>query len=325
MEPALLLSIISNYDLSAPIIEFIRHNENRTYKVTDTMTGAAFLLRIHQPVTESFLGVQHTREGLASEMKLLKTLAEQTELTVQTPVLNRSGEYVTTCEIDEETICCTLLRWLHGNILSDQDLFKDENVRRLGTDMAKLHTYSRSYEGVYYSSRPEYGLERNEKMLGRILCGEQIGLFGMKERSVLEEVFKLIHHRLAALDIHSGTWGMVHADINLSNIIVSDEGWSFIDFCLSGYGFYLMDVGAGALMMKEEKKELFLNSYTDACSLPDDPVKLLEGFMLLAIFGYYAFHMQNPEKHRWIRERLPRLCDMHCKPFLEDKPIFYQL
>ncbi|WP_036745332.1 phosphotransferase enzyme family protein [Paenibacillus sp. UNC451MF] len=324
MDQTSLHSILTNYDILAQSIDFIRHNENCTYKVVGSI-GKQYLLRIHQPVTENFRGVQHTREGLASEMKLLKRLAEQTELIVQAPVPNRLGDYVTEWVSDEETICCTLLRWIDGISLSDQDMEQSENAYRLGSYTAKLHAHFQSSDHTQYGFRPVYGLERNEKMIGQILTGQQLGLFGNNERIIVEEVFKHINLNLKSLGIHAGSWGMVHADINRSNIIVSEGGWSFIDFCLSGYGYYLMDVGAGALMMKGEKKELFLKGYSDGFPLEDDPLRLLEGFMLLAIFGYYAFHMQNKEKHVWIRERLPRLCETYCKPFLEDKPIFYQL
>jgi len=66
-----LKSILNDYGIEHPVLLFLRHNENRTYKVTDSSTGSVYLLRIHHPITENMVGLQHTREGLRSELQLL--------------------------------------------------------------------------------------------------------------------------------------------------------------------------------------------------------------------------------------------------------------
>lgn len=72
-------------------------------------------------------------------------------------------------------------------------------------------------------------------------------------------------------------------------------------------------------------RDLFLQGYSEAFPLHAEPMKYLEGFMLLAIFGYYAFHMKNEDKHSWILEKLPILCESQCKPFIVGNEIFYSM
>lgn len=50
---------------------------------------------LHEPASSGIAGVQHTFEGLRSEMTYLQTLTEGTGLTLQHPVPNAEGQFVT--------------------------------------------------------------------------------------------------------------------------------------------------------------------------------------------------------------------------------------
>ncbi len=50
-----LHAILSSYGIDQPVLTFLRHNENRTYRVDDAI-GNSYLLRIHQPVKETMTG-----------------------------------------------------------------------------------------------------------------------------------------------------------------------------------------------------------------------------------------------------------------------------
>ena len=56
--------LLTSYSISAPGIQFIRHNENITFKITDGVNNKNYLLRIHKPSTEGLFGLQHTLEGI---------------------------------------------------------------------------------------------------------------------------------------------------------------------------------------------------------------------------------------------------------------------
>jgi Ser/Thr protein kinase RdoA (MazF antagonist) len=53
--------ILLQYGITRPEATLLRHNENRTYKVTDKSTGNTYLLRVHDPITVNMAGIQHTR------------------------------------------------------------------------------------------------------------------------------------------------------------------------------------------------------------------------------------------------------------------------
>ncbi|WP_146762402.1 phosphotransferase enzyme family protein [Paenibacillus contaminans] len=314
MDVAKLLTV---YPLRNPEVEFIRHNENMTYRITDRANGKSYLLRIHKPITENLQGIQHTHEGLRSELQLLEDMAAQTELIVQTPVRTLSGRTVAVWESAGEAVPYTLLNWIDGKTLEREDLNEDTGVRMLGRELALLHRFLRQYPDSPPLTRPRYGLDRNIESLERIRYGAEIGIIGSGDMDTIEKSFARINLRLGELESRPELWGLIHADLNIGNMIVTERGFGFIDFCLSGFGFYMQDVAHCALSVRKESRDVFLDAYAQTFPLPAQPIDHLSCFMLAAIFGNYAFQMKNPAKRERIRERLPIVCETYCKPFLE--------
>lgn len=87
--------VILKYSFIDPIVEFIRHNENITYKVTEKRSGDTYLMRMHKPITKNMQGVQNMREAIQSELEFLLAWSSHSELPVQIPVPNLNGELVT--------------------------------------------------------------------------------------------------------------------------------------------------------------------------------------------------------------------------------------
>ena len=56
--------VIRQYAFIDPCVEFIRHNENIAFKLTEKGSGDAYLLRMHKPITENMRGVQTRPEAI---------------------------------------------------------------------------------------------------------------------------------------------------------------------------------------------------------------------------------------------------------------------
>ncbi|NOU91949.1 phosphotransferase [Paenibacillus sp. LMG 31456] len=325
MNEETLIGVLSKYGIKQPDIEFIRHNENRTYKVNDLVTGNSYLLRVHQPITVNIEGIQHTYNGLLSELQLLEEIANQTDLLVQKPVRNCYGEFITVIELDGKIINGSVLTWLEGKDLQKEDLLIEGFVTNLGAQLAELHRFFRNYNNrVHFNTRPNQGIERNSQMLSQIQRGVELGLILPSKFHIVEQTIRLINSRLESIGKSADSWGIIHADLNMGNIIVTSKGEiSFIDFGLFGFGYYLLDVSTGSLMVPSENRRQFLKGYYGVNEVPEDVFAKMEGFMLTGILGYYAFHMENEAVHPWIRERMPLLCSKYCLPFLSGESIFY--
>ncbi|MCM3342177.1 phosphotransferase [Paenibacillus sp. MER TA 81-3] len=318
---------LSSYAVQSPIIEFIRHNENLTYKITDGVSGLSYLLRIHKPVHDELHGLQHSEAGLNGEMQLLQALGENSTLNVQEPVRNREGEFVTRVACGDTYIQCTVLQWLEGRDSQLDDFSSRDAVLQYGQQVGMLHRYTSGYASELTCDRPAYAsIDENRAMLERLKFGREHGIFTSADYDTVSEAFAMINSRLQTYERSPDTWGIIHADINRGNVIVTERGFTIIDYCLYGQGYFLYDGAAGALSVPSRARDDFMEGYASEYSAPrSGTLELLEGFMLLHILGYYSFHMMNSAVHPKMRERMPVFCQNTLTPFLKERPIFYEL
>lgn len=312
------------YGIDRPEVTLIRHNENRTYRVTDTSNGKVFLVRVHDPITVNMAGIQHTRQGIETEMQLLEQIAKGTDLVVQMPVRSLSGQLVTEIEGDGCSLNCSILSWVEGKNMTKEDLSTSDASYKLGVQVAELHAFFDTYDKVNPIDRPKYGIHRTQKMLTQIRRGVELGLFTKENFATVEKTVALIVERLNSGNPETVKEGIIHADMNLSNLLVTPRGnFVFIDYSLFGTGYRLLDVAMSALNAPKETREQVVKGYFGQEELLEEIYPIVEGFMLSAVFGYYAFMMENEAAHPWIRERMPQFCDNRCVPFLEDHRIFF--
>lgn len=130
-----ILKLLLQYDIVSPEATLLRHNENRTYKVIDTSNGSVYLLRVHDPLTVNLAGIQHTRQGIESELRLLEAISNGTDLKVQVPLVNRYGQLVTEFELNGRTLCCSLLKWIEGRNMTKEDLSSPAAAYNLGAQV----------------------------------------------------------------------------------------------------------------------------------------------------------------------------------------------
>ncbi len=106
-------------------MEFIRHNENLVYKVSDTKK---YIMRIHRPRKGFSLNIfgtsGHTKDFLNSELIILEKLNRLTDIKLQVPVRNTCGNMVSV--LSDGTLV-TVLEWIDGDDLGKTDL-NDEIV-----------------------------------------------------------------------------------------------------------------------------------------------------------------------------------------------------
>ncbi|AJS60559.1 phosphotransferase enzyme family protein [Paenibacillus sp. IHBB 10380] len=327
MNDKMISEILREYPIHVSSTAFIRHNENLTYKVTDEVNGMSYLLRIHKAVTPNLSGLQHTYEGLKVEMTLLQELNARTDILMQTPVRNTVGEWVTQWTEEGEVIQSTLLQWIEGRDVQKDEVISKEHIIHLGEQVSNLHQFGRT-TGIRTSEfRPTHaGIAENESMLKQLELGVSLGIFSADDYIILKRFFEVLNSRLETYPQTSDTWGIIHADINKGNLLVTQHGIAIIDFCLFGYGYYLYDVAGSVLSFKPDERDHFIAGYTSKSSaFTEKDMKLLEGVMILSILGFYAFHLENEDKHPWMRERMPTFCNKYCLPFIDNQSIFYKL
>ncbi|MGF7048114.1 Ser/Thr protein kinase RdoA (MazF antagonist) [Paenibacillus sp. DS2015] len=316
------VDVLSLYLISEPVIEFIRHNENITFRVTDNKSSKNYLLRIHKPITDGLTGIQHTLKGLRSEVQLLQKLNQKDIIQVQTPVANCFGEFVTEYYSDEFNRCyATLLEWIDGSVLSlNVDNIEDITFK-LGQQLADLHIASYDYK-LFGLDRPEYGIDSINHTLEELKYGVQDNVYSHSDYELIAKVLEVVKEQITALNAREQQWGIIHADIQPHNVVVSAGEPCLIDFCLSGYGYYLFDLGSASTVLNSEHRNTFLQGYASKTTFSYDDIRNIEGFIFMDIFISYAMFIRDSNRNGWVKEHIVKTVPL-CRDFLEGKEVFY--
>ncbi|GGO08312.1 phosphotransferase enzyme family protein [Saccharibacillus kuerlensis] len=319
-----LTDLLNRYDLNQPKPIFLRHNENRTYRVQEK-SGRNYLLRIHDPFVPEMQGPQHRYEGIVAELAMLEQWGQWRDRDVQVPIRSREGELVTVFEMGGRKLNASLLTWLDGRDLVKNDLPNIEIIRKLGEQLAELHAFFRQYEPLGIEARPHQGRAYNDKMAGVIRSGVEKGLFTAADADTVEETLRLVNERLKDRGGEDGM-DLIHGDIGLGNTILTSDGdIRLIDFGFYGRGYTLTDTAMALMVLPADKREIFLKAYYGEQGWTDEHLREIDGFMLAAIIGYYVFQFGNEQMHDWMREKMPILCSEYCRPFLAGEPMLERI
>ena len=230
MDDRLVAEALKRYGLEKAPWRLIRHNENMTVNVDDR-----YLLRIHQHA-EGFSTAAYY-EGLDRTAIRMKELAFLTHLasrgmTVQMPVANLEGDYVTTLS---GGICATLLTWLPGHTPAEEDVAHNIYFRA-GAMTARMHKAAVGFPTERLLRYDASMCRRLRAWLDNV-CRDR--LLTAEHTEVLKAASRVMESRLGG-DGHI----VVHADLSSSNILVTDAGLAPIDFSLMGVGHPMMDIGS---------------------------------------------------------------------------------
>ncbi|MNO60008.1 Stress response kinase A [compost metagenome] len=315
--------VLLQYSFIDPVIEFIRHNENITFKVINKPDNKKYLLRIHKPISEGFSGLQHTRDGLQAEMFFLREMGQKNILSVQRPVVNEKGELVTEYSSEQFGTClATLLEWIDGSTLTQEEDNIDQIIYRLGENIAHLHEFSQTLMPLELH-RPVYDVEKIDETLIELRQGTNNGFLDPEDYEVISSVLFVVKEQLAELDARDNSWGFIHADFQLGNVVVSEQNPILIDYCLFGYGYYLFDLGSASSMLKSELRKTLLDGYASKSSFSLDEIRYIEGQIFMDIFISYVFFIHDSERNGWIKEHASKICSTLCLDFLEGKEVYY--
>ena len=279
-------------------------------------------MRIHKPVAEGLYGIQHTFEGLDSEIKILEQLSSHSTLKVQKPVANSHGEYITD---SSELVGCpcysTILEWIDGETFTGKEQNVKEIAFKAGENLAQFHKCLHQFKPHRELTRPLYDKNRIDFAIEELKYCVKSGLFSMENYQIIKEVLTTVKNQINVLDSRGDAWGIIHADIQPGNIIISKGSPCLIDFGFCGFGYYLFDLGSAGTIFESSLRKIFLDGYASKTSFSFNDIKYIEGQIFMDAFISYVLFMKD--NNEWIKESSEKLCNTLCKDFLNERQVFY--
>ncbi len=295
------LNALDAYPITASRITFLRHNENLVFHVLDEQASAAYLLRVHVPLTATFQGERLRPEGIASELSWLEGLADDTSLVLQRPVRTKGGALVSTVTGEQGNIACSLLRWIEADPFPAVP--SPDQVERLGTIIAILHAHAREWPVPEGFTRQMYDLAFHRQQVNKLDMGLHDGVIREEDFAIIQETLELI---LAVLTEAQEPLILIHADLHRGNLLVSGTDVHPIDFSLCGFGFPLFDLGTCLPGIPADLRPVLLRAYQRQGRLSSAYPRLIDAYFLLSRMGAYVYLLPNSLEHEWLKERIPR-------------------
>ncbi len=313
---------LASYDLIEPALTFIRHNENITFQVVDNGSARKYLLRMHKPITENFASAHQRPIELASELRWLESLQRETALTIQQPLRNRAGEFVTLIYPEAgDGISCTLLRWIEGEPLRQNVPEAAALVEDLGAVVAQLHKHVITWPIPNGFVRPVYDTEFFMRQARLLLPGIEAGIITAREYAIVQALVAATDELLATMDTGRDNWGLIHADLHCGNCLVHQGKIRPIDFSLCGFSHFLLDFGSSLPSFRRELRPSFITGYLRHRRLPDNYLRAVEAFCILCRMCSYVFMLPRVSERDRLRTRIAHFVANECQQFLRNEPV----
>lgn len=122
-------------------------------------------------------------------------------------------------------------------------------------------------------------------------------------KAILEQLETLVRKRLADFGKAKETYGLIHADMRLANLILHDEGPRLIDFDDCGFGWFLYDFAAAISFIEDDPaipalKQAWVKGYRRVRPLNQKEEIEIDTFVMLrrmALLAWIGSRKEAPE------------------------------
>lgn len=307
MEHDYIREALEQYNMQDAEFWLIRHNENMTLKVDEK-----YLLRIHKHAEGFHTGDLY--EGLdrveirRSELAFLSHLGCQ-GMKTQLPVPNKDGDFLT---VLSDGIWASMLTWIPGRNLEKSDLTPDICFQ-IGVMTAQMHKAA-----VNFKSKEilKYDVNLCERIEKRLESENAIRILGKANIQAMQAACSVIRDRFYC-DRNMIT---VHADLSLSNILLTDSGLIPIDFSLFGSAHPMMDISSLYCAISDfESRCAIAEGYESLGGKIE--FQMLDACFALNLLLFIILHINQFSRQKDIVEKVERWCRDMFQPLANGEPL----
>lgn len=243
---------------------------------------------------------ERSRETIEAEVDLLGWLAGA-GIDVPVPVPSRHGNLLETIGTDRGEFHAVVFPAMSGEQFEIGDL-DDSGFRRWGAALGQLHAAMREYRGPGSLARSTWSDHL-----------EVARLYLVRDTQAPRDELEELTSSLAALPSNRETYGLIHFDFELDNLIWRDGSIGILDFddCshlwyAADLAFALGDLFAEGADFGDERSRAFVRGYAEHHPLDDDLMALLPLFRRLNNLLKYARLLRatdlpvGPEHPDWL-------------------------
>lgn len=273
----------------------INVSENATYLVEGT--GHKSILRVHR---ENY----HTHRAIECELAWSDALNRESQVMTPGVYPGRNGDPIQQGQAEglPHPRYMVLFEFVDGHE-PDESHDLEGPFEELGEIAARTHVHSMGWARPQPFERLTWNLDTvfgADPTWGHWRDGP---LVTPEIEKILARVEETVKSRLAAFGNGPDRYGLIHADMRLANLLISERGTRLIDFDDCGFGWFLYDFATGISFMEDHPKvpalrEAWVTGYRKVRDLSDSEEREIDSFVMLrrlALLAWIGSHIEAPE------------------------------
>lgn len=214
-------------------VKLLCQSENATFVVSQDQTRYA--LRIHRPN-------YHCKQTIQSELDWLDALKEH-GISVPQARKSKDGQVILTCTTpDADLRYVVLFDWIDGDMPTTNVDFT--SFQQLGEITAQLHQHSKTWQRSTEFKRIIWDHDTMVSPESHWGNWKHAPHLNKSDHIIIEEAVHKIHHQLQSIGKTADYYGLIHADLRLTNLLIQDQNIGVIDFDDCGMGWFMHDLAA---------------------------------------------------------------------------------
>lgn len=255
-------------------LSLLCRSENATFLLR--AAGQRYALRLHR-------GDYHQKADIVSELHWLDALRE-TGIMVPEAVPDKEGEQVLTLRLpDGSERYVVLFHWIEGEMpTTDVD---PRAFQQLGQITARLHQQSKQWQkpaGFQRIIWDHHTMTSAESHWGRWQDAPNLN---PADHGVVEQAIAQVGAAMAQFGKGSDRYGLIHADLRLTNLLLHKGETRVIDFDDCGLGWYLHDLAAAISFVEHHPRapewiDHWIRGYEQVAHISDAEMAMLPALLV---------------------------------------------
>ncbi len=294
--------------LSNGQLSLICRSENATFALESA--GQRYAMRLHR-------ANYHSKQDIASELLWLDALRDSgTE--VPQAVCDPQGEQVQTLHTEDGDIRhVVVFHWMDGEMPTTN--VDPVAFQALGEVTARLHRHSRQWQRPESFRRIIWDHQTMVGDQGHWGRWQDAPLLDSHHHPLIFQALEKINQRLTAYGQSPERYGLIHADLRLTNLLHHQGQTKIIDFDDCGFGWYMHDLAAAVSFFEHHPRatewiDNWLTGYEKSAHVSDEDLAMIPDLLMqrrLQLSAWMGSHasteMARGLEQQWSADTL-RLC-----------------
>ncbi|MCX8957705.1 phosphotransferase enzyme family protein [Erwinia psidii] len=271
-------------------LSLLCRSENATFLLE--ADGKRYALRLHR-------GNYHQRADIESELHWLDALRE-TGIVVPQAVPDVTGETVLNLPLEDGSVRhAVLFHWIDGEMpTTDVD---PRAFQQLGHITARLHQHSKQWQKPLGFQRIIWDHHSMVSPQGHWGDWRDAPNLRLADRPLVEEVIARVDGELQRFGKDTSRYGLIHADLRLTNLLLHHGETRVIDFDDCGMGWYLHDLAAAVSFVEHHPRaadwvENWIKGYEQVSHISDEEMALVPTLLIqrrIQMLAWVGSHAQT--------------------------------